>query len=54
MTEILFERAMWHYARGIAFLGKNDVEAALEAPEGPAPDVARSRISPYRGDVTHA
>lgn len=27
--ELLFERAMWHYARGIALLGKNDVEGAL-------------------------
>ena len=25
---ILFEKGMWHYARGIAFLGKNDVESA--------------------------
>lgn len=27
--EMLFEKAMWHYGRGIAFLGKNDVDGAV-------------------------
>ncbi len=27
---ILFETAMWHYARGIAFLGKKDVAGAMD------------------------
>ena len=27
--DIYFEKAMWHYARGIAYLGKNDVPSAV-------------------------
>jgi tetratricopeptide (TPR) repeat protein len=31
--EILFEKAMWHYGRGIAFLGKNDIASATTEQE---------------------
>lgn len=31
--EILFEKAMWHYGRGIAFLGKNDIASAVTEQE---------------------